>query len=794
MNTYKLGSLFDGSGGFPLAGSLCGITPVWAAEVEPYPIAVTRSRFPNMKHLGDISKVNGAEIEPVDIITFGSPCQDLSVAGKRAGLKHTENGDEETTRSGLFMEAVRIIKEMREATGGKFPRWALWENVPGAFSSNKGEDFRVVCEELIKIVEPNAVMPGVPKGGWAYADSYRGAGWSLAYRVLDAQYWGVPQRRRRIYLIADFGGECAREVLFEREGLRGYFAEGRTPWKGTAADAENSVGADDRKRNCVGVLASSCKNAEVTDGKISPCLMARAGTGGNQLPLIAVATQQGGAEISENGVCPTITAAAGMSGNNQPWICSLEPGIAAREGGHIYEGVFGTLRANAGDNQMAVAYGFDGYNSTETGDKAATLGVNCGMSTGRNGVVVRRVGNCIIDDLVLDDQGGQQISVRNDGKSPTLRAEMHGNVPCVMEAGFCPEESAKTRGVGYAEEQAPTLRAGATPAVCYSAAFCPETGGNDPSRSVAFQMELSPTLRAGAVPAVCAAYDARGNGDGCVCNTITGDHNNRITDYSTVVCCCIDGDNIGEAERCGGSALGIREGHKKHTLTAKAAGTHAVCVPIQDQATRFAGKRGDKQDGKGNGLGVGVSDDPMYTLTEGDRHAVAYSMETFHCTSEEEKVSTLKARDYKDPSVVCYGVDCRNSTEYPESMGAIQAAMNHNLNSNGVVRVQYIVRRLTPIECARLQGFADCWGELNIKEDFSPDEYRFWLDVRNTHAAINGKAVKDYTKEQMLNWYNKLHTDSSEYKMWGNGIALPTALYVMQGIADVLYRKDVKND
>jgi DNA (cytosine-5)-methyltransferase 1 len=129
-----------------------------------------------MKHLGDISKVNGAEIEPVDIITFGSPCQDLSVAGKRAGLKHEANGDEETTRSGLFMEAVRIIKEMREATNGEYPTFALWENVPGAFTSNKGEDFRTVLEELIRIVEPGAAMPAVPKAGWAYADYYRGDG------------------------------------------------------------------------------------------------------------------------------------------------------------------------------------------------------------------------------------------------------------------------------------------------------------------------------------------------------------------------------------------------------------------------------------------------------------------------------------------------------------------------------------------------------------------------------------------------------------------------------------------
>ena len=149
---FTIGSLFDGSGGFPLAAIMCGIEPVWASEVEPYPIAVTRSRFPNMKHLGDISKVKGSEVEQVDVVNFGSPRQDNSVAGKRAGLKHEGNGDDETTRSGLFMEAVRIIKEMREATNGEYPRFAVWENVPGAFSSNKGEDFRIVCEELIKIV------------------------------------------------------------------------------------------------------------------------------------------------------------------------------------------------------------------------------------------------------------------------------------------------------------------------------------------------------------------------------------------------------------------------------------------------------------------------------------------------------------------------------------------------------------------------------------------------------------------------------------------------------------------
>ena len=237
----KLCSLFSGSGGFELAASMCGIEPVMASEVEPYPIAVTKSRFPDMIHLGDVTKVNGGEITPVDVITFGSPCQDLSVAGKRAGLKHADMGDEETTRSGLFMEAIRIIKEMRDATANKYPRFALWENVPGAFSSNKGEDFRVVLEELVRIVEPTATMPSAEKGKWPYADAYMGDGWSLAYRTLDAQYWGVPQRRRRIYLVADFAGGGAHKVLFERQGLQRDFKQGREARKKSSANAEGGA-------------------------------------------------------------------------------------------------------------------------------------------------------------------------------------------------------------------------------------------------------------------------------------------------------------------------------------------------------------------------------------------------------------------------------------------------------------------------------------------------------------------------------------------------------------------------
>ena len=381
-------SLFDGSGGFPLAASLCGIEPVYAAEVEPYPIAVTKNRFPKMKHLGDVSKVKGGEIEPVDIITFGSPCQDMSIAGKRAGLKHADMGDDETTRSGLFMEAIRIIKEMRVKTNGIYPRYAVWENVPGAFSSNKGEDFRTVLEEFIKITEPDAVMPAVPQAGWAYADCISGDGWSIAYRVFDAQYWGVPQCRRRIYLVADFRGQRAGEILLKPEGLRRNSAQSGMQGQETARCAKNSVG----------------------------------------------------------------TAIGGVDRYNQSFL----PGLAQ------------TLRAPGG-------------------------------------------GDC----------------------TPTVLA---------------PVGKEKT-----------------------------------------------------------------------------------------------------------------------------------VAVPVH-----------------------------------------------------------------------------------------------------------YIVRRLTPTECARLQGFPDLWGYLDKKESFTDEEYKFWLEVRNTYERINNKAVKDYTKAQMLSWYNKLHSDSAEYKMWGNGIALPNALYVMQGIAEVV--------
>ena len=615
-----LGSLFDGSGGFPLAASLCGIDPVWAAEIEPYPIAVTKSRFPYMIHLGDVSKINGAEIPPVDIISFGSPCQDLSVAGRRAGLKHEDNGDEETTRSGLFMEAVRIIREMREATNGKYPTFAVWENVPGAFSSNKGEDFRVVLEELVKTVEPSAEIPPVDKNGWAYADCYMGDGWSVAYRVFDAQYWGVPQRRRRIFLVADFGGQRSHKILFERYGLRGDYPTSRQTREGTSCTAENCSGTADCEGNCL----------------------------------------------------------------------TFEPGILAREGGHIYEGVCGTLRANAGDNRMAVAYSVENH------------------------------------------PADSRVNVDYSGKVQCLTSRMGtggGNVPMVLEPkvyGISPYHSNAMKSSNphsgiYEAETSRTL----------------DLNGGNPCCNQGGLMIVEPKV-----------YESH-------------PMDSRIKELDEVA---------------------PTVSYKWHK---GAADTPLVC----EGHTVYALDRAFFNQGQNALYEPQVYDDgTTSTLVGKGPSAVCYAMQGFGDYKESEIGSGLKARDYKDATDLAVYVDTTHADDVIRVDDLVAPLQARDYKGGKLVLAQedvrYIVRRLTPTECARLQGFPDEWGHPVPKTEFRDDEYRFWLDVRNTHAAINGKTVKSYTKDQMVKWYNKLHTDSAEYKMWGNGIALPNALYVMEGIAE----------
>lgn len=628
----KLMSLFDGSGGFPLAASLCGIEPVYAAEVEPYPIAVTKNRFPKMKHLGDVSKVKGGEIEPVDIITFGSPCQDMSIAGKRAGLKHADMGDDETTRSGLFLEAIRIIKEMREATNGVYPRYAIWENVPGAFSSNRGEDFRTVLEEFIRVKEKDAVMPDVPKAGWPYADCYSGNGWSLAYRVFDAQYWGVPQRRRRIYLVADFRGQRAGEILLKPEGLRRNSAQSGTHGQETARCAKNSVGTaiggvDRYNQSFLPGLAKTLRASG--GGDCIPTVLAPvANAGDNRLAIVQPISDGGCSTLFENHrrdcrykgplkVAPTVTATYGMGGNNTPFVVSV---IETSETVHCYD--IGEARLRTPSEYIE--------------------------------------------------------------KSPTLRAEAHGNAPYVIN---------------------------------------------------------KKTL----------VYDTRGNGAGETVPTITGDHNNRITDYTALCCEAVvyDGANITSPL----NKTNPQAGDPCHTISTDSRNYIVHCLQ---------GNGIDRADTAGCN-GKGVCEDKCYTLNTIDRHAVCFPQQAYNKFIQEDIEATLKA-----------------------SGGTYGGGSENLVAEQSFSPIRYIVRRLTPTECARLQGFPDLWGYLDKKESFTDEEYKFWLEVRNTYARINNKAVKDYTKAQMLSWYNKLHSDSAEYKMWGNGIALPNALYVMQGIAEVV--------
>lgn len=355
-----LGSLFDGSGTCPLAATICGITPVWASEIEPFPVAVTTKRFPNMKHLGDLTKINGAEIEPVDIITFGSPCQDLSIAGKRAGL----NGD----RSSLFFHAIRIVKEMREKTNGKYPRFAVYENVLGAFSSNSGEDFREVLRQFCQVCDPSADVPRPDNGKWLHDGCIMGESYSVAWRVLDAQYWGVAARRRRLYAVLDLTGGSAPKVLFEREGLQRDFDKIRETWKTSPGNIKESTIKHDSVvgHTVIGAFESHSQDARYTPlPKVCSTLNAQYGTGGNNMPLVTelAYTMQlrAGCDGGGKGALIQIEKSATLSTVQtqtlfQPVTSCLTPWDTQGRRCYDENGIFPTLQAreNAGGNQQTV--------------------------------------------------------------------------------------------------------------------------------------------------------------------------------------------------------------------------------------------------------------------------------------------------------------------------------------------------------------------------------------------------------------------------------------------------------
>ena len=650
-NRLTLGSLFDGSGGFPLAGILAGITPVWASEIEPFAIRVTTRRLPQVRHYGDVSSVSGAELPPVDIITFGSPCQDMSIAGKRSGL--------DGSRSSLFYEAIRIVKEMRCATNGEKPRFIVWENVPGAFSSNKGADFKAVLESVIGVAEPCAEVPAPDQKGWPDADYYLGDGWSVAYRVLDAQGWGVPQRRKRIYLVADFAGQSAPKVLFESEGVSGYSAAGFRAWQRAASGAEGGAGA------------------------------------------------------------------AGGSGGG----------------------------------------------------------------------------------IVLNDQGGACMDVSED-VTGTLRAQEHGHPPCVLEAaGFCTEHSANARSIGYEEERSPTLRAGVVPAaialenhptdsrvkiaedgmVQTLPARMGTGGGNVPLLMEAeeFKSPVTLKIRSGCEGGGKGAIWQKGKSATLGCNN---DQTLFVPEPKAYGIC----SKASHSMLSDNPYSGFYEAETSRTLDGNggnptcAQGGVAICQPVaftQNQRNEvrdlgekmgaLAAQPGAKQQtyvlqgsmiGRSdeNGpQGNGVNEDVSFTLDATDRHVVCapedgvYAMTTGSYMQVEKEVSpTLMARDFKDPTSIA---------PVPQE-------------------VSYTVRRLTPTECARLQGFPDDWCHDLGTADPTDEEIAFWADVFETYRQLVTHAKKPKTEKQIRKWLADPYSDAAEYKLWGNGVALPCVYFVLSGI------------
>ena len=682
-----LGSLFDGIGGFPYAASFYGIRPLWASEIVPECVSVTKKHFPDMEHVGDITKLHGGNLPPVDIITFGSPCQDLSVAsGKRLGLA----GE----RSGLFLEAIRIIREMQEATNGEYPKFALWENVPGALSSSSRRDFKAVLEAFTDAEVP---MPG--SGRWANAGMVRGRGVDLAWCVYDAQYFGTAQRRRRIFLIADFRGERSGEILFVPKSLSGYFAAGGTPRQGPAAYAQSGAG----------------------------------------------------------------TAGAGI----------------------------------------------DGYNAQMTGHVAATLGTNCGMSTGRNGVIempdgmgaavpaismrircgcegggkgpllqIEKSGTLATGNdqylfapknavEILNDQGGDSLSVEKGGVSPTLRSQTHGNLPitayAIQGSMIGRADGNGPQGDGINENVSFTLNTIDRHAVCMA------TG----------QDEQPPTVAAG--------FDLQ---------QITSKTNRSTLKPVQPTLCGAGSPHVVTAPLCMATGQSNAEIMEEKSPTLVAGHEQPIVTHPQIAGTLCASGAGlSRPAGQGNELdfcvvsagfkhkagsqsgSIGFQEETAPTLLAGQQSAVmkAYVIGAYHSggmlsdnpQSGFYEADTSRTLDLNGGNPCCNqggmavvegadgpeaaAVDCRNLRETDEVSGTLlakAASGGYSLNYQNPVRTGLCVRRLTPTEAERLQGYPDGW----------------------TEAGADGRAI----------------SDTKRYQMLGNSVAVPCVAYIMQGIRDAV--------
>ncbi|WP_097015282.1 DNA cytosine methyltransferase [Anaerocolumna aminovalerica] len=596
-------SLFDGSGGFSLGAILSGIKPISCSEIEPFPIRVTSKRMPWIKHLGDISIINGADIEPVDIITFGSPCTDMSVAGKRAGL----DGEQ----SVLFYEAIRVIKEMRCKTNGQYPRFIVWENVPGAFSSNKGEDFRAVLESITGIKDETISIPKPNK--WLSAGEIVGEDYSIAWRVFDAQYWGVPQRRKRIYLVADFTSRSAGKILFESKGLSGYSSQSIKPWKGITTYVKDGTGE-------TGTICLNDQGGNRMDVTEDMTCTLRAKS--NHPPLVFENHSQDSRYVGPLKTVQTVLATFGTGGNNQPFVM----------------------------------------------ETPKTLKIRCGCEDGGKGALIQ------------------------DNKSATISCNNDQTLFVPTAYGICSKDSNSMK--------------------------------SDNPHSGIYKAETSRTV------------DCNGGNPSC--------------NQGGIAVVALQGSMIGRRDCNGPQGDGVSE---DVSFTLNTVDKHAVVYAIDRESFNC---------GQNFARNLGINDEGISsTLNAQGPSAVATptyssSKASFFTSAETELANTLVATDYKDPPLI-----------------------------NDIDGAEYIVRRLTPTECARLQGFPDWWcSDLGTKDPMEED-IAFWMDVFETHRRIIGKAKKPKSIKQIIKWLQHPHSDSAEYKMWGNGVALPCVCFVLAGIIEL---------
>ena len=760
-----LGSLFDGSGGFPLGGILAGIEPKWSAEIEPFPVLVTHKRLPQVKHYGDVSTINGAELEPVDIITFGSPCQDMSIAGKRAGL----DGE----RSGLFHQAIRIIKEMREATNGEKPRYCIWENVPGAFSSNGGNDFKAVLEAVIGVKEEGIEVPAPADHRWPKADVYLGDGFSVAYRVLDAQYWGVPQRRARIYLVADFDGGSAGEVLFKSEGLSGYTPQGFGAWEGTAGGVEKGAGE-----------AGGRPDAGSGDGRY--CLNPQGCSG------ITLTEEQTGTLVAQDhGHHPAVLQSAGFS---------TEHSAQSRSIGYEEE-KSPTLRAGVVPAAMAIEnHPTDSRVKICEDGKVQTLTER--MGTGGGNVPLVAEPEPMALKIHSGKPGGEKGPLTQVNKSATLGCN---NDQTLFQPAYGIAKEAFSSGENAAfnfavnEEVSPTLQATGPGAVAKpdikAFGVCSKQSHamlSDNPHSGFYEAETSRTLdRGGGNPAcnqggiciVAPAPDGRETYD--VRFTSDGTKNARGHCYKTDISRCLDTGGESPDSNHGGVAavekqpMAFTQNQRNEVRNlGEQAGALSAQPGMKQQTYVLQGSMIGRED-KNGPQGDGINEDVSFTLNTIDRHAVVAPVDDEHATYcattgsfmtvDKEKTPPLMARDYKDPQVI-------NDTETPDERDKPEPV--------------YIVRRLTPVECARLQGFPDWWcSDLAIPNP-TEEELAFWAEVWETWRKLTNPNGKPKTEKQLRKWLADPYTDAAEYKLWGNGVAVPCVYFVLSGIEWVSHKND----